>query len=116
MPVNIQQYCHEIGTFYNCSSKYTFLRYNYKLNYILMSFFLYIFSCLAFYVATFIKTINNCTGFILKVSIISSHLLISYSLLIQLLIYSHRAELNPWSKRDINQCFSVYHWSLNSFA
>ena len=54
--------------------------------------------------------------------VISLHLLISYSLLTQLGIYSHRLslsggiELNLGPKRYINQCFSLCHWNLNSAA
>ena len=122
MPVNLQQYGEEIGAFYNRSSKYRFVWYSYKFNIILMCLLLRIFSCLAFYVRIFIKALKNCMGSILKISIISLHLLISYSFLTQLWIYSHRIsltggiELNPGPKRDINQCFSVCHWNLNSVA
>ena len=70
----------------------------------------------------FIKTRKICTISILKLYIISIHLLISYSFLKQLWIYSYRIslsddiELNPRQKRDINQCFSMCHWNLNSVA
>ena len=66
--------------------------------------FCYAYSCLAFHVVIFIKALQNCTGSILKVSIISLHLLISYSFLTHLRIYSHDislsgdAELNPGPK------------------
>ena len=86
--------------------------------YLLLHLFLY----LAFYVVIFIKVLKNCTSSILKLSITSLHLLISYSFLTQLWIYSYRIswsgdiELNPGPKRDINQCFSVCHWNLNSVA
>ena len=62
-----------------------------------------------FYIVIFIKALKNCTGSILKVSIISLHLLISYTLLTQLWMYSHRIsfsgdiKLNPGPKRDSNQ-------------
>ena len=78
-----------------------------------------IFSCLVFYVVIFIKALKNCTGSILKVSIISLHLLI-YSFLTHLWMYSHHInlsgdiELNPGPKQYINQCFSVCPWNLNS--
>ena len=78
------------------------------------------FSCLAFYVVISINTLKNFTGSMLKLSTISLYLLISYSFLTQLWIYSHRislrgdTELNPGPKQDINQCFSVCHWNLNS--
>ena len=105
---------------------YTFVRYSNKFNNILC-LLLRIFSCLAFYVVIFIKALKYCTGSILKVSIISLHLLISYPFLTQLLkkgilTYSHRIslsgdiELNPGPKRDINQRFSVCHGNLNSVA
>ena len=87
-----------------------------------MCLLLLIFSGLAFYVVIFINTLKNCTSSILKLSIISLHLLISYSFLTQLWIYSYRIslssniKLNPRPKRDINQCFSVCHWNLNSVA
>ena len=122
MPVNLQQFRGEIGAFYNRSSKITFVRYCYKFNNVLMCLLLLIFSGLAFYVVILINTLKNCTGSILKLSIISLHLLISYSFLTQLWIYSHRIslsgdiEVNPGPKRDINQCFSVCHWNLNSAA
>ena len=121
-PVNFQQYHGDISTFYNRSSKYTFVRYSYKFNNVLMCLLLRIFSCLAFYVVIFIKALKNCTRYILKGSIISLHLLISYSLLTQLLIYSHRIsfsgdiELNPGAKQEINQCFLMSHCNSNSIA
>ena len=68
----------------------------------------------------FVKALKNCTGFKLKISIISLHLLISYSLLTQLWIHIRRIclsgdiKLNPKPKQDINQCFSVGHYNLNS--
>ena len=77
------------------------------------------FSCLAFCVAISIKALMNCTGSMLTFSIIFLHLLISFSFLTKLRIYSHcislcgDMELNPGPKRDINQCFSVYHWNLS---
>ena len=122
MPVNLQQYLGEIGAFYNHSSKYTFVQYNDKFNNILTCVLLHLLSCLTFCVVIFFKTLKNCTSSILKLSIISLHLLISYSFLTQLWIYSYRIslsgdiELNPGQKRDINQCFSVCHWNLNSVA
>ena len=79
-----------------------------------------VFSCLVLYVVIFINTHKNCTGSILKLSIISLLLLISYSFLTQLWIYSQSIslsgdiELNPGPKRDVNQCFSVCRWNLNS--
>ena len=107
MAVNLQKCRGEIGVFYNRSSKYTFVRYSYKFNNILVCLLLRIFSCLAFCIVTFIKALKNYTGFILKLSMISLHLSIS-----QLWIYSHRRinlsgdiELNPGSKRDISQFF-----------
>ena len=87
-----------------------------------MYLLLHLFSYLAFYVVIFIKVLKNCTSSILKLSTTSLHLLISYSFLTQLWIYSYRIswsgdiELNPGPKRDINQCFSVCHWNLNSVA
>ena len=87
-----------------------------------MCLMLHIFSCLAFYIVIFIKALKSCTLSVLKVSIISLHLLISYSLLTQLWIYSHRIslsgdiELNPRPKREINQFFSMFHGNLNSIA
>ena len=87
-----------------------------------MYLLLLIFSCLAFYVVTFINALKNFTGSILRPSTISLHSLISYSFLIQLRIYSHHIrssgdmELNPGSNQDISQCFSVCHWNLNSVA
>ena len=129
MPVNLQQRRGEIGAFYNRSSKYsfvrhnyTFVRYSYILNNILMCLLLRLLSCLAFYVVIFLKALKNCTSSILKLSIISLHLLISYSFLTQLWIYSYSIslsgdiELNPGPKRDINQCLSVCHWNMNSVA
>ena len=86
-----------------------------------MSLLLHIFSCLAFYVVIFIKALKNCTGSIIELSIIFLHLLISY-ILTQLWIYSHNIslsgdiELNLGPKQDINQCFSVCHWNLNSIT
>ena len=74
------------------------------------------------FVVIFIKALKNCTSSILKLSIISLHLLISYSFLRQLWIYSYRVSLsgdieqNPGLKRDIIQCFSVCHWNLTSVA
>ena len=113
IPVNLQQYRGEIGASYNRSCKYTFVRYSFKFNNI---------SCLAFYVVIFVKGLKNCTNCIIKLSIISLHLLVSYSFLTQLWIYSYRIslsgdiELNPGPKWDINQYFSVCHWNLNSVA
>ena len=104
MPVNLHQYRGEISAFYKHSSKYTFARYIYKFNNILLCLLLCIFLCLSFHVVIFIKALQNCTGSILKVSIISLHLLISYSFLTHLRIYSHDislsgdAELNPGPK------------------
>ena len=122
MQVTLQQYRGEVGAFYNRSSKSSFVRYSYKFNIILMCLLWRIVSCLAFSVVIFIKALKDCTGSILKVSIISLHLLISYSFLTQLWVYSHRMslsgdiELNPGPKRDINQPLSVGHWNLNSVA
>ena len=68
------------------------------------------------------KILKNCTGSILKVSMISLYSLISYSLLTQLWAYSHHIslngdiELNPGPRRDMNQFFSVCYWNLNSVA
>ena len=107
------------GAFYNRSSKYTFAQHSYKFN-ILMCLLLRILSCLAFYVVIFIKALKNCTGSISKVSTISFNLLISYFLVTQLWIFSHHIslrgdiKLNLGLKQDINQCFSVCHWNLNS--
>ena len=120
IPVNLQQYRGEIGAFYNRSSKITFVNYCYKFNNFLMCLLFLKFSCLAFYVVIFINTLKNFIGSILKVSTISLNLLISYSFLTELWIYSHRIslsgdmELNPGPKQDINLCFSVCHWNLNS--
>ena len=86
MLVNLQQYSGGIGAFYNRSSKYTIVRYICKFNNILMSLLLCIFLCLTFYVVVFIKGLKNCTGSILKISIIPLHLLICYSLLTQLFL------------------------------
>ena len=77
MPVNLQQYRGEIGAFYNRFSKITFVRYCYKFNNILMCLLLLIFSCVALYVVIFINTLKNCTGSMLKLSIISLHLLMA---------------------------------------
>ena len=99
---------------------YTFVRYSNRFINILICLLLHLFSCLAFYIVIFIKAIKNCTNSILKLSIISLHLLICCSFLTQLWIYSYRIslsgdiKLNPGLKRDINQCFSVCHWNLNS--
>ena len=85
-----------------------------------MCILLTIVSCLAFCVAIFIKALMNCTGFILNFPISFLQLLISFSLLTKLRIYSHHItlsgymELNLGPKRGINQCFSVCHWNLNS--
>ena len=84
MPVTPQQYCGEIGAFYNRSSEITFVHYCYKFNNILMCLLLLIFSCQAFYVVIFINTLKNFTGSVLKPSTISLYLLISYSFLTQL--------------------------------
>ena len=85
----------EISDFYNRSSKKTFVRYSFKFNIMLMCLLLRLFSCLAFYVvAFFIKALKNCTSFMLKLSIISLHLLISYSFLTHLWIYSYRISLS----------------------
>ena len=71
---------------------------------------------------SFYSTFKNCTGSILKVSTIFWHLLIVYSFLTQLWIYSHLIswsgdiKQNPGPKQDNNQCFSVYDWNLNSIA
>ena len=68
------------------------------------------------------STFKNCTGSILKVSTFSWHLLIANSFLTLLWIYSLLISLsgdieqNPGPKWDDNQCFSVYHWNLNSIA
>ena len=119
MTVTLQQYRGQIGAFYNRSSKYTIFRYSYKFNNILLCLLLRIFPCLTFYVVIFIEALKNCTGSILKVSIISLHLLI-YSFLTHLWMYSHHInlsgdiELNPGPKQYINQCFSVCPWNLNS--
>ena len=69
-----------------------------------MCFLLRIFLCLPVCNVIFIKVLKNCTGSILKVSIISLHLT-------QPWIYSHRISLSG----DI-ECFSVCHWNLNSVA
>ena len=112
----------EIGAFYNPTSKYKFVRYRYKFNNILMCPLLRSFSFLPFHVVIFIKALKNCTWSILKLSIISLHLLISYYFLTQLWICSYcirlsgDIELNPGPKRDINQRFAVCHWNLNSVA
>ena len=122
MQLNLQQCCGEIGAFYNRSSKIASVRCCYKFNNILLCLLLLIFPRLAFYVVIFINTIKNCTGSISKLATISLHLLIPYSFLIQLWIYSHRIclsgdiELNPGLQRHINQCFSVCHWNLNCVA
>ena len=87
-----------------------------------MCLLLLIFSCLAFHVVTFINALKNFTGSVLRPSTISLHSLISYSFLIQLLIYSHHIsssgdmELNPGPNQAISQCFSVCHSNLNSVA
>ena len=81
MTVTLQQYHGQIGAFYNRSSKYTIFRYSYKFNNILLCLLLRIFPCLTFYVVMFIEALKNCTGSILKVSIISLHLLTSHSFL-----------------------------------
>ena len=54
----------EIGAFCNRSSKYTFIRYSYKSNNILMCLLLRILSCLAFDVTIFIKALKNSTGLV----------------------------------------------------
>ena len=97
MLVNLQKYRGEIGAFYNLSSKYTFVWYSYKFNNILMCLLLRLFSCLAFYVVIFIRALKNCTGSILKAPIISLHLLMTYSFLTQLWLYSYHISLS----RDI---------------
>ena len=122
IPVNLQQYRGEIGASYNRSCKYTFVGYSSKFNNILMCLLLRLFSWLAFYVVIFVKGLKNCTNCIIKLSIISLHLLVSYSFLTQLWIYSYRIslsgdiELNPGPKWDVNQYFSVCHWNLNIVA
>ena len=81
----------EISDFYNR----TFVWYSYQFNIMLMCLLLRLFSCLAFYVvAFFIKALKNCTSFMLKLSVISLHLLISYSFLTHLWIYSYRISLS----------------------
>ena len=121
MLVNLQQYCGEIGAFYNRFSKYTFVQYSYKFNNILIYLLLLMLSCLAFYFVIFIKALKNCTGYIFKISIISLHLLISYSFIYNC-GHSHHIslcgdiELNPGLKQNINPCFLVYHWNFNSIA
>ena len=120
--VNLQQYREKRGDFHNRSPKYTFVWYRCKYNNILMCLLFRIFPYLVFYVVTFIKALKNWTGSILIVSVISLYFLISYSLLTQLWIYSHRKslrsdiELNPGPKRNFNQCFSVCHSNLHSVA
>ena len=102
--VNLQQYRGQIGAFYNRSSKITFVNYCYKFNNFLMCLLFLKFTCQAFYVVIFINTLKNFTGSILKLSTISLYLLISYSFLTELWIYSHRIslsgdmELNPGPK------------------
>ena len=54
----------EVGAFYNRSSEYTFIRYSYKSNNILMCLLLRIFSCLAFDLVIFIKALKNSTGLV----------------------------------------------------
>lgn len=120
MLVKLSQYCKEIGAFYNCFSKCTFITYSSKFNKVLISHVLSIFLYLAFYIVIFVKALKNCTGSISKVSTISLHLLISYFLVTQLWIFSHHIslrgdiKLNLGLKLDINQCFSVCHRNLNS--
>ena len=102
----VKQYRREIGAFYNRSSKITFVNYCYKFNNFLMRLVFLKFSCLAFYVVISINTLKNFTGSVLKLSTISLYLLISYSFLTQLWIYSHcislrgDMELNPGPKQD----------------
>ena len=118
MLVKLSQYCKEIGAFYNCFSKCTFIPYSSKFNKVLISHVLSIFLYLAFYIVIFVKALKNCTGSILKASIIFLNLLISYCLLTQLWIYSHHIslsadiKLDPGLKQDINQFLSV-HLNLN---
>ena len=94
MPVSFQQYRGERGAPDNCSSKYTLVQYSYKFNSVLMCPLLRMFSCLAFFVVIFIKGIKKCTESISKASIISLHLLTSYSLLKQLPICPCRIKLS----------------------
>ena len=119
MLLNLQQYR---GSFYNRCFKYTFIRYSYKFSDILMCLLLHIFPCPGFNVVIFIKTLKNCTGTILNVSIISLHLLISYSFLTQLWIYSRGIslsgdiKLNPGPKRvliNVYQCVTRIWTSLH---
>ena len=94
MPVSFQQYRGERGAPYNHSCKYTLVQYSYKFNSVLMCPLLRMFSCLAFFVVIFIKGIKKCTESISKASIISLHLLTSYSLLKQLPICPCRIKLS----------------------
>ena len=63
-----QQYCGETDTFYHRSSKYTFVRYSYKFNNMLMFLLFGIFLCLVLYI--FVKALKNCAGSILNISIL----------------------------------------------
>ena len=94
MVVNFQQHLGEIGAFHICLSKYLLTRYSYKINNILMSLLLRTSSRLAFFVVIFTKDFKNWVGSILKLTFISQYLLISYSFLTQLCIYSHRINLS----------------------
>ena len=98
----------EIGAFSNRPSKSTCFCYSYKFNNILMSPLFRILLCLAFYIVIFIKALKNYTSSILKVSITSLHLLISYSILTQLWIYCH-CKSRP-------KAVSVSQWNLNSIT
>ena len=72
-------------TFNDIVEKYVFfttflLNIHSSLNLIMafMSLLFRMFLCLVFYIVIFVRALKNCTGSILKVSIIFLHLLISY--------------------------------------
>ena len=114
MPVSFHQYRGEIGVFYNCSSKYTFVRWSCKFNIILMSLLLHIFICLAFYFVLLIKALKKCNGKECNYLFTFIDFLFSFNRTVVIFSPHSDSELNPGPKRDINQCFSVYHWNLNS--
>ena len=88
--VLFNRYRGKIGAFYNRSSKCTFVRSRYEFD-ILISLLLRIFLCLVSFILIFVKALKNFTGSLLKVSIISLHLLISFSLL------THSFPVHPFS-------------------
>ena len=104
----------EISAFQNFSFKYTFVRYSYNFNNIIMSPLFRIFLWLVFYVAVFVKALKNCSYWFHIKNYLITFIVFLFSFNTALDKFSPRdIELNPEAQRDINQCFSVRHWNLN---